>query len=662
MSETQKRENVPPVGGGTARPGQPASAGSAQPGKSATPPLTLPGSSEEQSATYEEMIKALTLDILSEARMKLMMAFRFLDTALWKMPTTVDVHPLSLATDGRTLIASPLYTLARFEQGINQVVRDYLHLLLHCVFRHPLDEDHINVSAWSLACDMVVEAIALEMTENRFICEDDDKRKAELRAVEKDVGTLSPAKLYRIFADAEINGQRARAAGFNAARLWDLRMLFQRDCHDFWVNVRHSREEDQKQDSDQAIRKRNLSDRLQDTPQDSRPQEQDQGEGNQENNQENNQDQGALQSQEDASDQGALQSQEDAADQSASQQQGGTLSADQQQASAAQQTGEKQSGQGEQQKQQGDEDARDDSGARDDDGDEAAGNDAADSNAAENADALNTSTPENEEELSDEERAALEEQLQQALAQQREEWEEIAKQIEMDLQSFSQGQGGGGQALVQNLAIANRRLANYHDFLRQFATMGEDMKINDDEFDYIYYTYGMNTYGNMPLVEPLEYKESYRVREFVIALDTSGSCSGALIRSFVTRTYDILRESEGFGDKVNIHIIQCDNKIQTDLKIENVEDLEKYCREFQAYGFGGTDFRPVFEYVEELCDKGEFENLRGLIYFTDGLGTFPQVAPQYETAFVFIDDGGRTITVPPWAMKVVMDEEEIYGL
>ena len=232
----------------------------------------------------------------------------------------------------------------------------------------------------------------------------------------------------------------------------------------------------------------------------------------------------------------------------------------------------------------------------------------------------------------------------------------------MDLQSFSQGKGDNSKALSQNLAIANRRLANYYDFLRQFATMGEDMKINDDEFDYIYYTYGMDTYGNMPLVEPLEYQESNRVREFVIALDTSGSCSGELIRNFVTRTYDILRESEGFGDKVNIHLIQCDNKIHADLKIENVQELEKYCQQFQAFGFGGTDFRPVFEYVNELCDQGEFENLRGLIYFTDGLGTFPTTPPAYETAFVFMDDGASRIDVPPWAMKVVMDEEEIFGL
>ena len=37
--------------------------------------------------------------------------------------------------------------------------------------------------------------------------------------------------------------------------------------------------------------------------------------------------------------------------------------------------------------------------------------------------------------------------------------------------------------------------------------MGEENKPNDEEFDYIYYTYGLNLYGNVPMVEPLEYKD-----------------------------------------------------------------------------------------------------------------------------------------------------------
>ncbi|MBQ8425418.1 MAG: metallopeptidase, partial [Clostridia bacterium] len=80
-------------------------------------------------------------------------------------------------------------------------------------------------------------------------------------------------------------------------------------------------------------------------------------------------------------------------------------------------------------------------------------------------------------------------------------------------------------------------------------------------------------------------------------------------------------------------------------------------------GFGGTDFRPVFNHIDKLINQKEFTNLKGLIYFTDGAGSFPQTKPKYETAFVFVE--GEEYTehgVPSWAMKVVLRESDIKEL
>lgn len=79
----------------------------------------------------------------------------------------------------------------------------------------------------------------------------------------------------------------------------------------------------------------------------------------------------------------------------------------------------------------------------------------------------------------------------------------------------------------------------------------------------------------------------------------------------------------------------------------------------QLHGFGGTDFRPVFEYVEKLLEQKEFSNLKGLIYFTDGQGAFPEKKPPYETAFVFIDDDYNNYDVPPWAIKLILQKDDI---
>ena len=212
---------------------------------------------------------------------------------------------------------------------------------------------------------------------------------------------------------------------------------------------------------------------------------------------------------------------------------------------------------------------------------------------------------------------------------------------------------------MQNLTVANRKPANYDDFLRRFATVAEDMCVSDEEFDYVYYTYGLTYYGNVPLVEPLECQESKRVREFVIALDTSGSCSGELIRIFVERTYSILRQQASFGRDINVHLVQCDNRVRSATKVTSLAQLESYADSFWVSGGGGTDFKPVFEYVDDLVESGEFNDLRGLVYFTDGYGAFPTRAPDYDVAFVFVDDADTNVKVPSWAMKVTMTQEEV---
>ena len=118
-------------------------------------------------------------------------------------------------------------------------------------------------------------------------------------------------------------------------------------------------------------------------------------------------------------------------------------------------------------------------------------------------------------------------------------------------------------------------------------------------------------------------------------------------------------QEESFFKKFNVHIIQCDAEVQEDVKITNQKEFDEYINSMTLRGFGGTDFRPVFQYVDELRRNKEFINLKGLIYFTDGYGTFPESKPDYNTAFVFIDDNYAQPAVPSWAIKLVLQSEEV---
>ena len=235
-------------------------------------------------------------------------------------------------------------------------------------------------------------------------------------------------------------------------------------------------------------------------------------------------------------------------------------------------------------------------------------------------------------------------------------WEDLRGRMQTEMETFSKESASGTKALHDRLAIENRRRYDYREFLRKFSVLREEMQVDPDSFDYIFYHYGLELYGNMPLIEPMETKEVYRIEDFVIVLDTSMSCRQELIRRFLEETFTILSGRAGFARKVRIRLIQCDDRVQKDTKITDLADIKSYMEDFQILGMGGTDFRPAFAYVNELVARKEFHHLKGLLYFTDGYGIFPVKKPLYDTAFVFVKHDYRDVDVPPWAMKVILDD------
>lgn len=236
-------------------------------------------------------------------------------------------------------------------------------------------------------------------------------------------------------------------------------------------------------------------------------------------------------------------------------------------------------------------------------------------------------------------------------------WKEISDKIQTGLETFFKQIGTKNGILLKTLKIENRQHTNYQEFLQKFAVVREELKIDMDSFDYGFYNYGIQLYGNLPLIEELEYCETKKIEDFVIALDTSGSCSGALIRRFLEETIQILKETEQFMKQVRIHIIQCDKEIKEDIVIHSLEQLKQYEQEFTVKGFGGTDFRPVFSYVQQLMKEGALQP-KGLLYFTDGYGIYPEKKPPFKTAFLFIQEDYTDEKVPPWAIKVILDRNK----
>lgn len=520
---------------------------------------------------------------LDECRVQLMLKFRFLDLALWRMPgaAVMSGGRHALATDGRNVYFEPYAVLARFGESFDELARDYLHLVMHCLLRHPYDQTHPRSELWQLACDAAAESAAMDLCAGRFPSDLDPSRVRALAELQEACGTLAPGKMFAVLSGGQ--GAAGRLAA-DPGKMQEYAALFARDNHETWPSFLPVLAEDELAGSQKVAetvespRKEGLrsqTDELQTEEGDDAP------------------------------------SSEDGVDQRESLE------------------GQGASG-----------------GGQDGSAEAPAGKVEADGDA--DAFAPEACGPQDSD---DGRRGSQADEL---------EWEELAKKMEMDLDTFSKEWGEEAGTLMRALRTANRKKHSYAEFLRRFARPSEEMRVNDDEFDYVFYTYGLKLYGNMPLIEPLEYRETRRVRDFVIALDTSESCEGELVRRFVEHTFSMLKSQDGFASKAHVRIVQCDAKVQSDTVVTDMRDVDALMDSFEVHGLGGTDFRPVFGYVEGLRARGELQDMQGLIYFTDGMGTYPQTAPDYDTAFVFVDDwSGGEPAVPPWAMRVVLDEGEL---
>ena len=439
-------------------------------------------------------IDKLANEILNLSRNKLLVNLRFMDVALSYHKRIV--YEGSLATDGHTLLYDPGFILRTYKNSQEEMVRMYLHMILHCVFQHPFIGFSVDERLWNLACDMAVECTINDLGLNGVSSAREAKQNQIVSEIKKDLKFLTAEKIYSLLKRADYPDW--------ALSQWEA--VFRSDDHRPWyIWV-----------AEISIQSANSMSR----------------------------------------------------------------------------------------------------------------------NGSDNVSS-------------------------RATAQDKEFWEQVSNPNQIDLEVFSKQQGDKAGNMMQNLRSVNREKYDYTAFLKKFAVLGEAMKVNEDEFDYIYYTYGLEHYDNMPLIEPLEYKEVKRIKEFVVAIDTSGSVMGEEVQMFLQKTYNILMQEDSYFSRVNIHIIQCDAEIQEDVVISNRDDFEAYLKSMKILGLGGTDFRPVFRYVDQLIEEKSFRNLKGLIYFTDGYGTFPEQKPPFTTAFLFVEEGYEIPDVPPWAIKLVLQHEDI---
>ena len=216
------------------------------------------------------------------------------------------------------------------------------------------------------------------------------------------------------------------------------------------------------------------------------------------------------------------------------------------------------------------------------------------------------------------------------------------------------GIGSGTASLQQKATLGAAGRAEFATYLYKYASLRENARDDPDSFQTALYLYGREVCG-APLIEPLEYREERRIDTLVIAIDTSGSCTRGLTQRFLELTRDVLCSEGLFFRRFNLRILQCDVQVQRDDCITNMRAFERYIDDLTIVGGGGTDFRPVFQRIDEHIASGALRGLKGMLYFSDGRGIFPSKPPAYEVTFAFLKHRFDDIDVPNWVRRLVID-------
>lgn len=106
----------------------------------------------------------------------------------------------------------------------------------------------------------------------------------------------------------------------------------------------------------------------------------------------------------------------------------------------------------------------------------------------------------------------------------------------------------------------------------------------------------------------------------VIAIDSSGSIDDKLLNEFLSEVNSLMLSII----KYKIDVLVCDFKIRSHKTFYGGDALE-----VDIEGGGATDFRPVFEFIDDTLFDTKL-----LVYFTDLDGILPNEMPSYEVKWI----------------------------
>ena len=217
--------------------------------------------------------------------------------------------------------------------------------------------------------------------------------------------------------------------------------------------------------------------------------------------------------------------------------------------------------------------------------------------------------------------------------------------------------GFGSESLgaAETIKAADPNHRSYYDTLLEFLKPNEVVKEEPDSIDPMLYHYGLDMYGDVPLIEPMETEHFQALNTICIAIDTSGSCSDEVAEIFLRETGNVLKDLKKVSKEGEVYVWTCDCELQQEIHYASLEEVElKSWEQMDFYGWGGTSFVPVFDRIDQLVKENK--KIDCLIYLTDACGAYPKEIPDYPVFFVLPEEY-KDVETPDWIQKIVLEEK-----
>ena len=241
-------------------------------------------------------------------------------------------------------------------------------------------------------------------------------------------------------------------------------------------------------------------------------------------------------------------------------------------------------------------------------------------------------------------------------------WGSMLAQAKSDIKIIGYGIAHGNMFMEIKKPDRFSRFS-YKEYFRRFAK-NEICSEDPETIDMMMYSAGFDMYGDITLVEFSEIRESMEFSDVIIAIDISGSCSGETAVNFLRQVYSLFEEMD-IRSNVRIHAVTFDTEIIGKAVIRNRSDAERFIRDYDKHtssGWGGTNFNCVFDYADDFKKHNNGKKLKGLFFFSDGCGAFPENKRKYLTTFFIPVYGNNDLQgdysfIPPWVECVKYNDE-----